>query len=227
MGSGGEFLKTALACCTKNSTWVSEQRINFHKSVNKVLGNHWSAPAQNIISIDSPDARYNFWVNYFRKKVIYELTMYRHQGKRWIKGPSNEFDIYNDSFWLLNQSRFIINYQSLQRWKINWIEMMEQPDTAWRTIQEFLDANNQPNHWNIDQWVLALDDYKQTLPKQIKINTHHLSWQIWAVALLQEQGITPPFNLIANFKTLQFFEWLNNYKEKLVETTQKCTWNPG
>ena len=230
-GSGGSFLKSVLICCTNNLRWVSKKRVNFHNLEDRVKfgqiqGNHLYAPATNIISIDSPEARYNFWINYFKKCVVYELKKYTYQGKRWIKCPYEELDCRGDAFWLLNQCRFIIGYQNLQMWKIDWTEMLQNPETPWKIIQEFLDANHQPNHWQLDQWVEAVNDYKQTVSK-IKINTNHVSWQIWATALLQEQEITPAFDLIDNFQKPQFFNWLDNHRQTLVEKTEKCTWLPG
>jgi hypothetical protein len=228
-GAGGSFLRSVLGHCTKDLYWASEKRINFHGlvSVNvNVNGNHYYEPAQNIINIDSPNARYNFWINYFRKRIVYELPRYHYQGRRWIKSPNKDSTRQDDGFWILNQCRFIINYRSLQPWKISWTEMLQDPEAGWQVIQEFLDANHQHNYWRMDQWISAVNDYKQTLSK-IKINTNHVSWQIWATALLQEQGIIPSFDLIDNFRKPQFFQWLNNYQQNLVETTQKCIWTPG
>jgi hypothetical protein len=75
--------------------------------------------------------------------------------------------------------------------------MLQDPGAVWQVIHEFLDANHQHNYWKVDKWIQAVNDYKQTLSK-IKINTNHVSWQIWATALLQEQDITPSFDLIDN-----------------------------
>jgi hypothetical protein len=226
-GAGGAFLISVLTCCTTNAPWVSEQQINFHKSSNFPEGGHQLEPAQNVISIDSPNARYNFWINYFRKKVIYEFTTYRHLGQRWVKNPYyEEFTSQQNGYWLLDQCRFIIQYESQQSWKIDWKQMMCDPVSTWETIQKFLDANNQPNYWNIDQWIYALDDYKKT-SQNIKLNPNHVSWQIWAVALLQQQGITPDFNVVDNFRTPLFFQWLDTYKQDLVKTTKNLTFNIG
>lgn len=226
-GSGGRFLKLVLASCMTNSAWVPMQRVNFHNREITVLGNHHYEPANNIIGIDSSNARYNFWLNYFKKRVLHELTKYTYQGNRWIKCPDADSDVYHDGYWLLNQCRFIIDYKSIQPWKIDWVEMLQNPEASWQTIQEFLTANNQPNYWNLDQWILAVNDYKKTVFTNIKINPAHRSWQIWAVALLQEQGITPNFNLIDNFRSPCFFQWLNEYQQDLVELTKKTTFNLG
>lgn len=223
-GAGGTFLSSVLACCTKNLLW-QPHKTNFHKSLYAVESNHWYEPANNIISIDHSGARYNFWIYYFKKRVVHELVSYRYQNQRWIKCPYQELDSAGDGFWLLNQCRFIIRYQSQQSWRIDWLQMLQDPSASWKTIQDFLDSNNQPNHWNLDKWKFAVDIYKQTLPKKISINCHHVRWYLWAVALLQEQGITPDFDLVNNFRTKIFYEWLNKYQTDLIETTKRYIWN--
>jgi len=224
-GAGGAFLASVLGHCTENLHWVSKKRMNFH-DLSKIENCHYTESAQNVISIDSTDARYNFWINYFRKRVAYELSRYNYEGCRWIRAPYKYETRHNDGFWVLNQCRYIISYRSSQPWKISWTEMLQDPGAVWQVIHEFLDANHQHNYWKVDKWIQAVNDYKQTLSK-IKINTNHVSWQIWATALLQEQDITPSFDLIDNFKKPQFFQWLNGYQQNLVETTQKCIWTPG
>jgi len=225
-GAGGAFLTEVLSHCTNDLHWVSKKRINFHGTF-MANGNHYFKSAQNIISIDSPDARYNFWINYFKKRLCYEFPRYYNcQGHRCIEAPIYNSTSYDDVFWVLNQCRFIIRYQSLHSWKISWTKMLQDPEVVWQGIQEFLDANHQHNYWKLDQWMLAVNDYKQTLSK-VKINTNHASWQIWAVAVLQEQGITPSFNLVDNFRKPQFFQWLNDYQQNLIKTTQDCMWMPG
>lgn len=225
-GAGGAFLSSVLACCTKNLLW-QPHKTNFHKSLYKVKSNHWYEPANNIISIDYPGARYNFWVYYFKKRVIHELVSYRYQNRRWIKCPYQELDPISDGFWLLNQCRFIIGYQTQQSWKIDWAQMLQDPSVSWKTIQDFLNSNNQYNYWNLDKWKFAVDLYKQTLPKKISINRYHVRWQLWATALLQEQEIIPDFDLVNNFRTKVFYEWLDKYQLDLVETTKKCIWPLG
>jgi hypothetical protein len=225
-GAGGSFLSSVLACCTTDLPW-EPNIINFHKPLHQVESNHLWEPANNIISIDSSDARYNFWIYYFKKRVAHELKYYRYKNSRWIKCPYEITDTPGDGYWLLNQCRFIIQYNSKQFWKVNWGEMVTNPAASWTTIHDFLNSNNQPNYWSLDNWVSAVEFYKKTLSKKVIINTNHVRWQIWAVALLQEQGITPDFNLIENFRNDIFLNYLNKHNQALIETTKNYVWHPG
>ena len=217
-GAGGAFLSSVLACCTKDLSWTN-RAVNFHKSIYQIAGNHWFPPAGNVISIDDPGARYNFWIYYFKKRIVYELKHYRYQDKKWIQCPYETLDSRGDGFWLLNQCKFIISYQTQQSWKINWTQMITDPTTTWTTIQNFLEENYQPNHWNLQQWLTAVDSYKQTLSGKITLNPHQVRWQIWATALLQQQGITPDFDLIDNFRKPIFVAWLDKHNASLMKLT--------
>jgi len=225
-GAGGAFLSRVLACCTTNLPWKPGP-INFHNLTYKVNNAHWyDDRANNIISINDSRAKYNFWIYYFRKRVVHELIHYRYQQQRWIKCPYADVTAREDGLWLLNQCRFIMQYQTNQPWKISWIEMLENPANSWKTIQNFLESNNQPNHWNIDQWNSAVDDYRKTLSKVV-INQHHARWQIWAAAVLQEQGMIPDFDLVDNFRKVEFVNWIDGHSNKLVEYTKQSLWTPG
>jgi hypothetical protein len=227
-GAGGTFLSTVLHCCIKNVPWdTNANKINFHTSADKVQNNHWFAPANNVISIDDPSARFNFWIYYFRKRVAHELISYRYQHHKWVKCPYDNLDSRGDAFWLLNQCRFIIQYKTQQRWKISWSQMLANPEASWKILQDFLDANNQPNYWNLEKWTLAVNDYRRTLSLKVYINTHHVRWQIWAIAFLQEQQITPEFDLVDNFRNLTFLNWLDSHTQPVIEATQKLIWQPG
>ena len=225
-GAGGAFLSTVLACCITNCPW-EQRKINFHRSPVKTQGNHWCSPANNIISIDDAGAKFNFWIYYYKKRVVHELTHYRHQQRRWVKCPYENIDSRGDAFWLLNQVNFIISYQSQQSWKISWGQMLEKPNIAWQTIQEFLEDNHQPNCWNLEKWLLAVNHYRKTLPNKVYINPFHTRWQIWAIALLQTQGIVPEFDIVDNFGKPIFKSWLENYNKDLIDQTQKLIWTPG
>lgn len=220
-GAGGHFLSQVLQCCLDNTPW-SNRSINFHGQSYSISKDHWLAPNHNIISVDSPLARYNFWIYYFQKKVVAELGYYRAHGRRWNRSLSPATNARDDAFWLLNQSRFIIQYQTQQKWKLDWIQMLNQPEISWQTIQNFLDSNKQFNHWHLNQWILAVDNYRNTLPKKIAINPNQIRWQIWATALLQEQGIIPDFDLFENFGSYQFRHWLSLHHDYLITQTNRC-----
>jgi hypothetical protein len=224
-GAGGAFLQSVLACCTTDLPW-HDQTINYHKSLYKISGQHYIEPANNVISIDDSGARYNFWGNYYKKRVMYELEKSRYLGRRWIRSDQNLESLEQDGFWLLNQCRFIISYNSRQHWKISWIDMLTDPETCWKTILEYLQANHQHNYWGLDQWISAVNGYRQTLAKPT-INLHHVRWQIWAIALLQEQRIAPRFSLIENFRKPIFLSWLDKHNDRLLELTKKYTYTPG
>ena len=225
-GAGGTFLQSVLACSTKDLPW-HPQTINWHNSKNRVQGCHWFGPANNIISIDDSCARYNFWSNYYKKRVVHELEKSRYLGRRWIQCPYENFEsVQQDGFWLLNQCRFIISYDSQQPWKISWIDMLTDPETCWKTILQYVQANHQHNYWSLDQWISAVHGYRQTLANPT-FNLHHARSQIWATALLQEQGILPNFDLMKNFRKHIFLSWLDKHHDLLLEITKKCTYIPG
>jgi|688.fasta_scaffold742285_1 hypothetical protein len=225
-GAGGVFLSSVLGCCTQGIEWEKKQRINFHKFPTRIPSNHLFERSSNIISIDSPLARYNFWVYYFRKRILWELPYYRYQGKKWVKCPYEDLDIKGDGFWLLNQARFIDQYVSQQPWKIDWIEMLEYPEKAWEIIDQFLESNQKNNFWTLSQWLESLNDYRCTLPKKIVINPHHIHWQIWATGILQNQDITSGID-IKNFQDKEYRQWLYSYIEKTLEYTEKRTYHTG
>jgi hypothetical protein len=233
-GSGGIFLSAVLGCCIKNAPWQRytdcvplRYTVNHHLTTVSARSNCVLDPAPNIISIDDPGARYNFWINYFKKRVLNELDWYRYNNRRWTKCPYQDLDSRGDAFWLINQCKFLINYRSQQPWRISWIQMLNDPASAWKVVQEYLETNNQPNYWNLTKWTEAVQEYQQTLPANIPLNTHHIKWQIWAVALLLEQRITPNFDLIDNFRNTKFLTWLDNYNQDLIKITKQCVWTPG
>lgn len=222
-GAGGKFLSSVLACCITNVPW-QPQTVNYHRTPISVKCNHAFDPAPNIISIDDPGARYNFWINYFKKRVIYELEYYRYNNCRWIKCPYEELDSPHDAFWLINQCRFIISYQSQQPWHISWSQMLTDPASVWKIVQEYLEATNQPNYWTLSKWSEVVEEYRRTLPTKITMNTNHIKWKIWAVSLLQERGIIPNFDIIANFRKPKFLTWLDKHNQDLLEITKQYTW---
>jgi hypothetical protein len=226
-GAGSIFLSSVLACCTLDMKWEKKQRINFHAFPAQVASSHTYFKSSNVICIDSPSARYNFWVNFFRKKILYEVSYYRYQGKKWIKSPFQNLDDRENAFWLLNQARFIDQYVCEQSWIIDWIEMLEYPSSVWRTINEFLESNKKNNFWTLSQWLEAVDDYRNTLPKKITINPHHVHWQIWAIGILQNQGITSEIDMIENFRNPEYQQWLYRYIENTLDYTGKRTYYIG
>jgi hypothetical protein len=226
-GAGGVFLSSVLACCTQDIKWEKNQRINFHAFPAQVAYSHTFKKSSNVICIDSPLARYNFWVNYFRKKILCEVPYYRYQGKKWIKSPFENLDAKKDGFWLLNQARFIDHYVCQQSWQIDWIEMLEHPAKAWETIDQFLESNQKNNFWTLSQWLEAVDNYCNTLPKKITINPHHVHWQIWAIGILQNQDIISEIDIIENFRNQAYTQWLYKYIENALDYTIKRTYYIG
>jgi hypothetical protein len=104
--------------------------------------------------------------------------------------------------------------------------MLTDPETCWKTILQYLQANHQHNYWSLDQWIGAVNSYRQTLAKPT-FNVRHARWQIWATALAQEQGILPNFDLMDNFRKPIFLSWLDEHTDYLLEITKKCTYMPG
>lgn len=224
-GAGGMFISTVLFCCVRDVDWVDTKRVNFHNSPCRVDSNHFFPENENTISIDSPRSRYNFWIYYFRKRLMRDEIIYRHHGRRWIKCPFQSLDIAGDGYWVLDQCRYINTYQSRQKWNIDWIQMIQDPDPAWETIQSFLESNKKQNFWKKSQWYQALSNYKETLPKKVVINPNHVSWQIWATAVLQDKGIAPAFHIPTHFGDKIYLEWLSAYIPDILEYTKEKTWD--
>lgn len=194
---------------------------------NRMSAGHHLPESSSTICIDSPKSRFNFWIYYFKKKIIHELDYYYHRGRRRVKCPFHDLDSREDGFWLLDQCKFIQTYQSAQKWKIDWVEMIENPELAWAKINDFLEHNQKTNYWSLDHWIRALDNYKSTIVN-VKINTNHASWKIWAAAALQSQGIGPPgWNLSDNFNNHLFNNWIKIYQDDMVAYTEKTRYFLG
>lgn len=226
-GAGGVFLSSVLSCCTHGVEWKKTHRVNFHNFPTQIPSGHSFDKSHSIIGIDSPLARYNFWVYYFRKRILWELPYYRYQNKKWIKCPDKNLDYRGDGFWLLDQARYIDTYICQQYWKIDWIEMIEYPEKAWDTIVKFIDSNQKHNFWTTSQWVEAVDDYRDTLSQKIAINPRHVHWQIWAIGVLQNRGITSEIDIIKNFGNQEYQQWLYSYIENTIDYTEKRTYRIG
>lgn len=218
-GSGGRFLSTVLACCTNNLPWY-ENYVNFHNSLYLIPCGHKLKKSTSCISIDNTNARFNFWIYYFKKKILYETSYYRFNSRRWPLCYENSFNIYENGFFLLNTAIYVQTYQSKQHWNIDWVEMLENPELAWDIICNFLNFNNEKNYWSITEWFTAIQNYKHTL-SQVKLNTNHISWKIWAVANLHNKNIHPDWNLIENFNNNKFCDWLGQYKTQIFDDTVK------
>ena len=56
--------------------------------------------------------------------------------------------------------------------------------------------------------------------KKHHINIKHTYWQIWILSVLQQQGISPGFNLIENWRTPLLYDWLVQYQDSVIEYTK-------
>ncbi len=219
-GAGGSFIAAVLFCCITDTEWISGLRTNFHPD-KKIQSNHLYDLSDTVLKVDSPLARYNFWIYYWKKRVLFELKYYRKGVNRWIKCPYQDFGSKwkSDGFWVLNQCRFIQDYCQNQTWRLDWLDIVNLRPEPWQIIDRWLQYHGAKNFWTFEQWCLAVKDYTVTLPK-VKINTNHISWKIWCVAYLQNQGIYPDFDLHENFYSERFNRWLESYNNSIVEHTK-------
>lgn len=224
-GAGGNFIGSVLYCCIKNTNWIHTDH-NFHDYPKKILVEHKLDPSPLNICIDSPLAKYNFWIYYWKKTVLKEMPYRRYQGQRRPICWFDNLSVIEDGYWFLNQCRYIQTFQSNQDWKIDWIEMIENPQQTWKTINNFLESNQQKNHWTLNQWIQAVDNYKSTLCT-IKINSAQVTWKVWAVGVLHIQGIFPPWNVVENFNNATFNRWLSIYNKDVIDYTRKIMYIIG
>jgi hypothetical protein len=221
-GSGGLWLSTVLYYCTvSDSEWVS-QKINFHGQYERKINHfHHVDIADNVLSIGNGNYKYNFWKLYNYKKILHELTYKKVRGMRVVASPHNNYvDKKDDFFWLVNQCQFIQNYHCAGKFQIDWQNLFYNPEKSWNVICEFLEYNQVKNYRNIDQYLIALENYRNTCNQlNFNVNFKHKLFKIWALSFLQNHNYAAPADVFENFENPIINNWISDNKDLILDYT--------
>lgn len=226
-GAGGVWLHCVIGCCTTKTSW-QQQLINFHQStINTIRYMHDHVPVDHVLSISDTGCKYNFWILYVFKRLVCELDYTRERHQRLPLSPYNDCLTNRDHFFsVLNQCRYIQSYQWSGKFEVKWRNLFENPGQAWATICEFLDFNQQKNHYAFDDFAIVLDNYKNTCTHiGPKINFNQKYFLLWALAYLRHQQIDAPFDVFESFGTNIMLDWVKSYEEDIIEFTQSSMYS--
>lgn len=220
-GAGGHWLSSVLYSAVTNQSFERQTK-NFHNT-NKLIDREHSTPANDqTISIDSNFARFNFWTYYMTKRILKELPYERVHGKRLPKFHLEDSADQRNFFSLIDQSRFILSYKYQGQFQIEWTDLWQNPNRSWDIICKFLDQNDLQNYWNLSRFEQAVDAYHNTIiNNRIYINIKHRSFQIWALGMLQNLDITPPFVFFDKFGSAEYTHWLTSHLPIITENTKQ------
>ena len=228
-GAGGSWLSHVIHC-TINDTEFTNSQVNWHQETAVYAQHNVSLETTpnfikynaNQISISSCNAKYNFWVNYFKKRVIHELVYTRYKNIRLPVCPYQENTTqYEDFEWLLNQCKFIIRYEPLE-YNLNWTDLYEDKISAWNVICDRLAASNLPT-LEYKKFCHYVDIYLKSLAK-IVIRPNHKYFHIWAIALLEINDLSPNFNVFENLATPEYYQWYEKHKDFVLNETKKLVY---
>jgi hypothetical protein len=235
-GSSGVWLACLLHYCTTPHTeWKYR---DFYKYNQKIKIFHNIDLADNVLSIGNGDYKYNFWRIFAHHNVIRKLPYKRfsHQVSykkfrhtRIVTSPyDNNIDIRNDFFWLVDQCRFIQDYKCPGKFQIDWQNLFYNPHQVWIGVCEFLENNQIKNHRNFDQFLTALENYRDTCkPIKFSINLRHKLFKVWALAFLQNNNYEAPDDVFYNFENHIINEWILDNKNLILDYTNSNCINIG
>ena len=220
-GAGGVWLASLLYyCVTPQATWIY-CKTNFHKHNQKIKNFHHVDIADDVLSIGNGNYKYIFWRLYAYKRVIHELDYKRFDHTRIITAPYyTNMDIRDDFFWLLNQCRFIQTYHCPGKFQIDWQNLFYNPQQVWTVICDFLENNKIKNHRNFDQFLPALENYKETCNHvKFRMNFKNKLFKIWALAFLQNNNHEAPADVFYNFENRVIDDWILDNKNLILDYT--------
>jgi len=223
-GAGGTWLSHIIHCTINNTEFLNSQ-VNWHESAVIFAQHNLSLEkkaSDNRISISSYNAKYNFWVSYVKKRIMHELTYTRYKNIRLPVCPYQKNTTqYEDFEWLLNQCKFIINYEPLE-YNLNWTDLYEDKISAWNTICDRLAASNLPT-LEYKKFCHYVDIYLKSIPK-IVICPNHKYFHIWAIALLDINDLSPNFDIFENLATPEYYQWYEKHKDFVLNETKKLAY---
>ena len=229
-GSGGVWLAGLLHYCTTPHAIWQYRKINFYNQSQKIKIFHQFDLADNVLSVGNGNYKYNFWRIYAHKKVIRELDYKRfsHQvyfkkfrHTRIVTAPHNQYiDLKDDFFWLIDQCRFIQEYNCPGKFQIDWQNLFYDPQQVWTKICEFLENNQIKNYRNFNQFLTTLENYKETCkPIKFSINFQHKLFKVWALSFLQNNNHEAPDDVFYNFEKPVINEWILDNKNLILDYT--------
>jgi len=223
-GAGGTWLSHIIHCTINNTEFLNSQ-VNWHESA-VIFAQHNLSLEKNFgdnrISISSCNAKYNFWASYVKKRIMNELTYTRYKNIRLPVCPYQKNTTqYEDFEWLLNQCKFIINYEPLE-YNLNWTDLYEDKISAWNTICDRLAASNLPT-LEYKKFCHYVDIYLKSIPK-IVIRPNHKYFHIWAIALLDINDLSPNFDIFENLATPEYYQWYEKHKDFVLNETKKLAY---
>jgi hypothetical protein len=219
-GAGGNWLASVLGhCITPNFVWAN-QNVNFHSS-NKINLFHNPIHTDNTLSIGNNPYKYNFWKLYSYKTLLHQHEYVRHKGKKFIITKiETPINAKNSFFWLINQCRFIQNYQCPGKFQVDWKDLFDNPECAWITICDFFEYNKIKNYSTFSQFEGLLNNYKQTCTSiNYKINVQHKLFLIWSLAFLQNNNYTAPMDIFEEFGSNKMKLWISEHHRVILEYT--------
>ena len=225
-GAGGEWLGHVLEYCTvPNAIW-KEYNTSFHRPdprhIPLIETFHHVDTDDSVLSIGNGNYKYNFWKLYIHKRVLFELSYQRVNGKRLVVCPFEKYTDPWDNFqWLLTQSRFIQGYHCPGKFQIDWKDLFYSPETAWQVICNFLEHNRKQNYITFERFLELLATYKRTCLKfNFSINVNQKFFRIWQLAFLEITKENPaPFLVHEKFDSLEMKDWLLSKQEMTLDYT--------
>ena len=123
-------------------------------------------------------------------------------------------------FWLINQCRFIQNYHCAGKFQIDWRDLFYDPVKSWNVICKFLEHNQVKNYINIDQFLMTLENYRNTCNHiNFNINLKHKLFKIWSLAVLQNNNCSAPTDIFTNFGNSIIDNWILSNKNLILDYT--------
>ena len=232
-GAGGMWLKGVLYQCMTGEI-AKKQSVNFHnnnanRAMDLVFANHDIEPTDNAISIDNKNAHFNFTRYYAYKRLLNDknnkVAYTRHRNFRIPTDPyASTTDKLSSFFWTVNQVKFIDSYKWKGRFEIDWLDIVKNPSNVWQTINKFLSANNWTNVCKEEDFLAHCKNYIQTINNiNLVPRWHSTFFQLYGLAVLQNKNIEFPFNVFDTFYSTHWFEYMEEYKQMLLEYAQSNT----
>lgn len=225
-GSGGQWLSRVLSRMLNGEPWEYHHK-NFHtKTLSPLIGkSHMPVDRSVNLIIDSPKAKYNFWLNYVRKRVCYSLSYRYVDGRRIYQNPYQQVTPAEDFFWLMTQCGFIQKSSFQSCWQLDWCDLVSDPDRFYQGILDCLAHAGLVCRTERDMFDQARDNYLQTVTLVPKHNHNHWFHMIWSLALLQNHGTVPDFPVFTNIKSNKIKSWLAQHHDWIQNQTSLMSYH--
>lgn len=225
-GSGGQWLSRLLSRMVDGCPW-DRSDINFHTKELAPEISKAHAPLDNSISliIDSPQAKFNFWLNYVRKRVCYTLKYDRHQGRRIYQNPYESLAPEENFLWLITQCRFIQQSSFSGPWMLDWRDLVRDSNGFYQQLRDCLSCAGLYCQHDLSFFDRARENYLRTATLRPKYNANHWFCMIWSLALLQNQGIVFDYPVFQSFRDGSFKSWIAQHRALIDDLTQSMSYH--